>query len=69
VRLAVHVGEVLADVSAATPAQQYVRGTQHLDVGRRGGSRQEGGGYGAQAPESVGQVLALGETLALAVQL
>ena len=69
VRLAVHVGEVLADVNGATPVQHYVVGAQHLDVGRHGDPRQEGGGYGAKATGSVGQVLALGETLALAVQL
>ena len=69
VRLAVHVGEVLADVSEATSAQVHVVGAGHLAAGMRGDPLQESGGYGAKAPGPVGQVLALGETLALAVQL
>ena len=69
VRLAVHVGEMLADVSDATLAQGRVVRPGHLDAGRRGEPRQEGEDYGAKAAGPVGQVLALGETLALAVQL
>ena len=69
VRLAVHVGEMLADVSDATLAQGRVVRPGHLDTGMRGEPRQEGEDYGAKAAGPVGQVLALGETLALAVQL
>ena len=69
VRLAVHVGEVLADVRDAAPAQGPVVGVGHLDAWMRGGPLQEGEGDGAHAAGPVGQVLALGETLALAVQL
>jgi len=69
VRLAVHVGEMLADVSDATLAQVRVMRSGHLDAGRRGEPLQEGEDYGAKVAEPVGKVLALGETLALAVQL
>jgi len=69
VRLAVHVGEMLADVSDATLAQVRVVRPGHLDAGKRGEPLQEGKDYGAKVAGPVGQVLALGETLALAVQL
>lgn len=69
VRLAVHVGEVLAEVSDTISAQVHVLGAGHLDAGRHGEPLQEGEGYRAKVIEPVGQVLTLGETLALAVQL
>ena len=49
VRLAVHVGEMLADVSDATLAQGRVVRPGHLDTGRRGEPWQEGEDYGAKA--------------------
>jgi tetratricopeptide (TPR) repeat protein/class 3 adenylate cyclase len=69
VRLAVHVGEVLADVREAAPARVDVVGAGHFDAVMCGEALQEGEGYGARVAGPVGQVLALGETLALAVQL
>jgi tetratricopeptide (TPR) repeat protein len=69
VRLAVHVGEVLADVSDATPAPGPPVEAGHRDAESQGGPLHAGEDAGAHAAWPVGQVLALGETLALAVQL
>jgi hypothetical protein len=69
VRLAVHIGEMLADVSDATLAQGRVVRPGPLDAEMRREPLQKGEGYGAKAAGAVGQVLALGETLPLAVQL